>query len=230
MIKDYAKPLTVTAGAQQLLFYKYFLVDDAEAETLIKSALGLAPKEPEKIKKAEERPIEKKETKEKEEKKEPVKETRREEKKESVEKATPEHTPETPKKERVEKKKAPKSERPVEQQTLAHAENAPAALPKDEFLKKISDYCAKSGIVIKSAAVLKKNADLDLVIVVPSPVGAVEYYCKARAKKKSSEQDIAAALEQGMQRKLATIYLTTGEVGKKGKEYAQASRVIVKEL
>ncbi|MEK6961058.1 MAG: hypothetical protein AABX47_07845 [Nanoarchaeota archaeon] len=40
-IKDFAIPLTVTLNGQQEIFWKYFLISDSEAETKIKSLLGM---------------------------------------------------------------------------------------------------------------------------------------------------------------------------------------------
>ena len=66
----------------------------------------------------------------------------------------------------------------------------------------------------------------------PTPVGKIEYYCKAKAKKKSNDGDLASAKLQGQSKNLPVIYLTTGEITKKAKEKLQSDfkGLVVKEL
>jgi len=46
----------------------------------------------------------------------------------------------------------------------------------------------------------------------------MDFYCKARNKKRCNEADLSTAFVQGELRKLPVIFLTTGDLTKKAKE------------
>ena len=52
----------------------------------------------------------------------------------------------------------------------------------------------------------------------PSAVGSLIYYCKARSKKRISDSDLSSAFVQGQLKKLPVLFLTKGELTKKAKE------------
>ena len=53
---------------------------------------------------------------------------------------------------------------------------------------------------------------------VPSAVGDLEYYCKAKSKKKITEIDLNAVFVQGQLKKLPVLFLITGDLTKKAQE------------
>jgi hypothetical protein len=163
-IKDFAKPLTVTYENKQETFWKWFSIEDKEAEELIRTKL-------------EGKPIAKK----------------------------PEQ-PKTP----VEPPK------PVEQKTLTPEK--PAEKPTGDFWQQTQTFLTKNNIMLTEQTTIKKKLEFDLIIELPSPVGKLSYYCKARNKKKITEGDISAAYVQGQIKKLPVIYLTNGELTKQAKE------------
>ena len=66
----------------------------------------------------------------------------------------------------------------------------------------------------------------------PSVVGEVDYYCKARKKKRINDGDLSSAYVQGHVKKLPVLFLTTGELTKKAKEMLgkEFQNMIVKQV
>ncbi|MCX6708177.1 MAG: hypothetical protein NTW67_00810 [Candidatus Woesearchaeota archaeon] len=160
-VKDFAKPLTVTYENKQETFWKWFSIEDKEAEELIRMKL-------------EGKPIAKK----------------------------------------IEQPKIPVEQpKPIEQKTLA-----PAEKPTGDFWQQTQTFLTKNNITLTEQTTIKKKLEFDLIIELPSPVGKLSYYCKARNKKKITEGDISAAYVQGQIKKLPVIYLTNGELTKQAKE------------
>lgn len=104
--------------------------------------------------------------------------------------------------------------------------------PEDKFYDTIKAYCKEKKILIQNAEVIRKNSELDLVLRVPSSLGRITYFAKAKTKKKSNDGDVATALLGGQMRRLPALYLTTGEVTKKAKEMTkkELKGVIIKEI
>ena len=89
---------------------------------------------------------------------------------------------------------------------------------EDKFLTEVKRFFEKSNINLIEEKIVKKNLDLDLVIEVPSAVGSLMYYCKAKSKKRISDSDLSSAFVQGQLKKLPILFLTKGELTKKAKE------------
>lgn len=89
------------------------------------------------------------------------------------------------------------------------------------FFSKIISFFEESKIKIIENTELKKSAEYDFVIEVPSPLGALTYYCKARNKKKISDADISNVFVQGQLKKLPSLLITQGELHKNAKELLQ---------
>ena len=89
---------------------------------------------------------------------------------------------------------------------------------EDKFLTEVKRFFEKSNINLIEEKIVKKKLDLDLVIEVPSAVGSLMYYCKAKSKKRISDSDLSSAFVQGQLKKLPILFLTKGELTKKAKE------------
>ncbi len=89
------------------------------------------------------------------------------------------------------------------------------------FFFKIISFFENNKIKILETTELKKSAEYDFVIEVPSPLGTLTYYCKARNKKKINDADISNAFVQGQLKKLPTLLITQGELHKNAKELLQ---------
>lgn len=221
-IKDYAIPIRVKVNDEEKLFWKWYLLTNEEVEKKIKIHLGIT--EPQKIA-PQETP------------KEAVQELERKEEKieEKVPKTKHEETPKTPPTQTAdlakqaadseqvtaqanssEQRTAKREKEQEKQKELVSEDNSLSEA--DEFAQQLAQYFATKNIAVLSAQILRKNSDIELEVNVPTPLGHVKYFCKAKNKKKSNEGDLSSIYVQGQVRKLPVIYLTTGEVTKKAKE------------
>ncbi len=176
VVKDFAKPLIVQHENGQETFWKWFELDDKQAEAVIRERLE-PPKalQPQKLQT------------------EPKQETK------------------------------PK---PV-QETLAPKTTAPSG----DFWDKLHGFFTQNNITLHEKTTVKKKTDFDLIVEIPSPVGILSYYCKARSKKKITDADISAAYVQGQIKKLPVIFLTDGELTKQAQTVlAQLKGITVKKV
>lgn len=243
-ITDFSKELTINAPEGQLTYWKYYLVDDAEAERRIKTELGL-------LEEVKEPPTTA--TPQRTERTEAPSGLKEGEREKTVAEQ-PKERPQAP--ERPASKPAPvatealaedgerRAERPVEtpeaarrrparrEMGMQHALPAAIGTIDDEFYAQVKRYFDKHTITIKEQQLIRKKSEVDFVILLPTPVGNVEYYCKAKAKKRSNDGDLASAKLQGNARNLPVLYLTTGEITKKAKEMLakEFKGLVVKEL
>ncbi len=172
-IKDFSKPLEVTAGDSKELFWKWYLLPTEEAEKEIRNMLTKPePMEPAKLE---------------------------------------------IKKEVEEEKQAEKEIAPLQRQTILRTRK-PKPAAEDAFSKKVKEFFEKNRIEIIEEEVIKKRTETDFIIRIPSVVGSLKYYCKARNKKRCSDADLSAAYVQGQSRKLPVIFLASGDLTKKAKE------------
>lgn len=92
--------------------------------------------------------------------------------------------------------------------------------PAGDFWEQLLLHFSTHKIIIQEHTVVKKKTDFDLIVEIPSPVGKLTYYCKARSKKKLTDADISSAYVTGQIKKLPTIFITDGELNKKAQELA----------
>lgn len=108
-------------------------------------------------------------------------------------------------------KKVPKPLKPIKPKPFIE-------VPKVDFVKKVNKYFKRKNIQIIEQKMVRKNSDIDYVIKLPTAVGSVAYYCKAKSKKRPSDADLASAFVQGQLKKLPVLFLTPGELTKRAKE------------
>jgi len=123
-------------------------------------------------------------------------------------------------KEEVKKIKKPELKR-AEKQEIAEEQEKLEPRKKElieetsPFLNKIKDYFAKNKIEILEQKIIRKTSEAEFIIKVPSSIGNVRYYCKARSKKRFNDSDLSNAYVQGEIKKLPVLFLITGELTKK---------------
>ena len=194
-IKDFAVPLRIN---KVHIFWKYFLVSNEEAQDLIRPLF-----EPEV--KAEKQEEIKKEVPEV--KVEPPK----------VQKEEPK-VKEKPKKSVEKKKVEPKVEKEIKKEVQEELKTEEPKEIKDSFLEKVENYCRANNIYIESFEIINKERDIELIANVPSAIGTMKYFIKARNKKKCNEGDLSSAYLKGQNRNLPTLFVSTGEIPKKTQE------------
>ncbi len=142
----------------------------------------------------------------------------------AIKEKEPPETEIIPKKETQKKIEPPASqiekEKPTQQLIKKIEKKKPLKSDTNYFLNSISNYLDRNKITILSKEIVRK-AEIDFIIQVPSAVGNIEYYCKAKNKKKINDSDIASAFAQGQLRKLPVLLITTGELTKRAREMLQ---------
>lgn len=93
---------------------------------------------------------------------------------------------------------------------------------EEEFFPQIEEMCKKLKITIEQKETIRKNAEMELVLKIPSAVGLMTYFCKARNKAKCDEKDLSAAYMQAQIKKLPLLLLYTGEWSKKAQEMLES--------
>ena len=89
---------------------------------------------------------------------------------------------------------------------------------EDSFLKDIVKFFEKNKINIVNTEIIKKNSEIDFVVEIPSVVGNLQYYCKARNKKRISDSDLSNAYVKGQFKKLPVLMISTGDLSTKAQE------------
>jgi len=217
-IKDFAFPLQVTIGGNKELFWKWHLLTQEEATNSIKESLGYKVKKKE-VKKEE--PVQQIEEKKAEVvKKEEPKVEAPVVKEEIIE--TPAVVKEEP---AVEPKPEVKRGRPkkieVEEPASVPVVAEAKPLASDPFLDMINAYFDASNISVLETSMVKKGKEYDFVLQIASIVGPLHYYCRAKKGKRINEGDLSASFILGQSKKLPTLFLSTGELTKKAKEFLE---------
>lgn len=191
-IKDFAKPLEVNINGQKEIFWKWYFLPNQEAEPIIRDIVSLSqPK--------------------KEITQEPIKEQSFRPK---YEEKTNKDESQVEKKEYVEAHKE-KQEQLIEKQLEKRQENEKT---EDKLLNKLLKKFNEKNIEILEKEILRKNSDIELIIKIPSEVGKLKYFCKAKDKKKTNDKDLSSCFVDAQMRKLPMLYVTTGELTKKAQE------------
>lgn len=89
---------------------------------------------------------------------------------------------------------------------------------KTDFIDQTIRYFNKYKIEIIEKNILRKNSEIEFIIKVPSSVGSLTYFCKAKNKKKINDGDLSSTYIQSQSKKLPVLFLTTGSLTKKAKE------------
>ncbi|PIN86457.1 hypothetical protein COV19_04870 [Candidatus Woesearchaeota archaeon CG10_big_fil_rev_8_21_14_0_10_44_13] len=213
-MKDFAKPLQVTLDGSNHIFWKWYLLSNEDAEKKIKEIMNV----PEHAKKSEP---------EAQRKIEPGPEPRQEQRplqKHDVRAQPRQETKPEPRREPLRKEPEPRKELHREMQNrevqkdLRRDIAEPADDPKDKFFRKARKYFDESRITMMDYKILRKESEIDFTVRIPSTVGVLTYFCKAKNKKKINDGDLSSLFVQSQSKKMPVLFLTTGELTKKAKE------------
>lgn len=117
--------------------------------------------------------------------------------------------------ERVEKvEKQERIEKPLKVEKI----EKPKKKATEDFFSKLEEYFQEKGIVIEQKEILRKNAEFNFLLKVPSVVGSLKYFCKAKNKAKCDEKDLSSAYMEAQIKKLPLLLLYSGEFTYKAKE------------
>lgn len=104
---------------------------------------------------------------------------------------------------------------------------------QDSFIPIIHSYFKELDIDILEHEIVRKNSEVDFSLKVPSVVGRLNYYCKAKNKSKCDEKDVSAAYMQAQISKRPLLFLYTGTLTKKAQEMLESGafeNAIIKKL
>lgn len=129
----------------------------------------------------------------------------------------------------IEKKLEEKTEQkpPEPTQKTKEKPKAPRKKPvekEDNFIKDAMKFFEKNKITVISTETIKKNSEIDFIVGIPSVVGNLQYYCKAKNKKRISDTDLSNAYVKGQFKKLPVLVISTGDLSTKAQE------ILAKEL
>ena len=197
-IKDYAKPINIRISEDEIkLFWKYFLVSDEEAKSVIREIL---------------RPfIEKKQEK--------VEEKSKPQEQEEIKKEKPKT------KEKEIEIKVHNNNKVIDTNKLEPKESQlelsneiDEKLLKDKEFLRIKNKMMENNIIIESASIVKKTKEFDMIIRMKTPIGVTRFFAKYKNKKRSNDADISKAVVVGQSKQLPIAFITSGELSKKAKE------------
>ena len=89
---------------------------------------------------------------------------------------------------------------------------------QDIFLDEIKKYFGKNSIEVLEENLLRKGAEYNFVIRLPSSVGELSYFCVAKSKKRVNDGDLSSAFINAQSRKLPLLFLTRGGLTKRAQE------------
>jgi len=226
---DFAKKVSRTIDGEEEIFWRWFLVSEEHASSLIESKINQKSDVPVEVKqevKSVEHQIPHSQY---------TNSTELTQVKESVYvKPVEQEIKERVKpvrKERIQKKIEPV----IERQT---------SLPKDddksdffienseEFLDAVKSFFDRNKFIIKSSKLIRKGSDYEFVVLMDTPVGKAEYFCKAKGKRRCNEGDLSQAYLQGQLQRIPVLFLTNGEVTIKARDKLSSDfkGMLVKEL
>lgn len=243
-LKDFAIPLTVSLGSQAELFWKFHIITDEEAKPLIEQYI--IREEPQQVA----APIQEQVQEQKVEPKPDPEETKREMervmqslKEELLKEIRQQPIPvqevqqeveEEPEIEEIKEVEKPKPKKVIKEETKQ--EVLPEVKPKKpegKFYTQIKEHLESNKIEILKEEMIKKDKEFDFIVKIPSALGSLVYYLKAKDKKLINEADISLAHSEGQVKKLPCILLTTGSMNKKASllvEQKLQGQLVFKEL
>jgi len=103
---------------------------------------------------------------------------------------------------------------------------------KDDFLEKIKMFCESKNIMVEEAEIIRKNKEVEMIVSIPTPVGHIQYFCRAKDKKRCNDADLSSAYLKGQSKVLPTLFLTTGDLTKKAEEMLgnEFKQMVVKKI
>ncbi len=140
----------------------------------------------------------------------------------TTEKITEKTTKEKPKETKEQQKKLTEEKKPFLQKVKEKITRKKKKTVNDEFSPQVKEYFQTLRIMIENKDIIRKNSEINYSIKVPSAVGHITYFCKAKAKNKCDEKDISAAYMEAQTKKLPLLFLYTNEITKKAEEMLES--------
>jgi len=107
--------------------------------------------------------------------------------------------------------------KPVQQQLIKPTIQKPESF----FMKNVENYLTEKNITITDNQIIRKNTESHYTITLSTQLGNLNVFVCAKNKKKISDTDLTLAVQQGQEKKMLTLFITSGELTKKAKEYLE---------
>ncbi len=203
-LRDFAYPLEVTYKDQTEIFWKYYLYSDKEVEPLIKELLTEgdpqeAPAAAPAQAAAETAPL--------------------------PQPTMPAEKPVLEHRSRAKPVKTAQTTIPAHPEKPV-ADTVEALCASDPFLKSLMEFFNEQRIRIIEHTVIKKKSEHDFVLLVPSVVGSIAFYAKAKAKARILPADLSSAFVGGQLRKLPALLLAPGEMSRAAVDLQQDLKAV----
>lgn len=88
----------------------------------------------------------------------------------------------------------------------------------DNFLLELEEFFSRLKIDLEQKEMVRKNAEFNFIVKVPSVVGKVTYFCKAKKKAKCDEKDLSTAYMESQVKKLPLLFLYPKDLNPKAME------------
>ena len=79
----------------------------------------------------------------------------------------------------------------------------------------IREYLSKNKINVLEETIIKKQSEFEFIVNIPSSVGNLKYFIKAKNKASINDVDISLAYSESHQKKLPCLFITRGKLTKK---------------
>jgi hypothetical protein len=218
-IKDFALPIGVNLNGVEEIFWRWYLIDLKEAEEIIKKMLNI-DKENDLINSKKDENIDNNIKIKNEFKKVEIDNKINE--KENIKEETEEFKEVIISKEESTKENVKKEKKDLQLDEFLQTKKENNQIKdNDEFLDEIRKYFDNKGIRIINYDIVLKKKDIEFELFIPSPIGDLRYFCKAKKKVNIDEGDLAAAFVSGQLKKLPVLFITKGKLRKKAQEKLQ---------
>ncbi|MBT3690824.1 hypothetical protein HOG16_01110 [Candidatus Woesearchaeota archaeon] len=119
-----------------------------------------------------------------------------------------------------EEKEAPKKEpeKIIEEVKEAPQKEEKIRTEEKGIFEELNKYFDEKEIYIISQDVVRKNKEFNFVVDVPTSLGKLRYFVKAKTKKVINDNDITLAWEEGNENKLPVLFFTNGNLTKKAEK------------
>jgi len=211
-LKDFAVPLKVTYNNKTVIFWKWYLTQSAEAEPLIKNILHIHKLPP---KPSEEKPIP-----------QLIPPTTTKPYQNNLSETITTRPPKThpsiqkipvtiPTQKPILATLSEKTIKPEQKKVVAKKQKSKKEkIIKDQFIDEVSSYLTKNNIEIIRKQEIKKG-EADFIINLPTVLGNIEYFVKAKSKKRISEADLSTTLLLGKEKNLPVLFIAQGDLSNK---------------
>ncbi|MDP3734695.1 MAG: hypothetical protein Q8R37_05695, partial [Nanoarchaeota archaeon] len=85
----------------------------------------------------------------------------------------------------------------------------------DTFFPSVDALFKTLEITVEKKDLVRKNAEVNFAVDIPSVVGKMRYFCKAKNKLKCDEKDLSSAYVEAQMKKLPLLFLYSNKLTKK---------------